>query len=254
MLIPRSRTGAVLVITVLAAVAAAALYPAWQHRGCALTSVCTRVLFIGDSFTSVNDLPFTFEQLAESGGEATGTGIDAPGGATLADHAANPSTATEVSSQPWDYVLLQEQSQVPASPALRERQMYPAARTLVDLIRGRRATPILFATWAHRGGWPEAGLPGYLSMQSALDQGYAEIAQRVGVSVAPVGAAWRGATGQGPDLYQADGVHPSAAGTYLAACVIYQAIFNRTPVGLAFHGGLGNGDALRLQEAALTES
>jgi hypothetical protein len=34
-------------------------------------------------------------------------------------------------------------------------------------------------------------------------------------------------------LYGSDG-HPTAAGTYLAACVVYDTILGRSPVGIAY--------------------
>ena len=34
-------------------------------------------------------------------------------------------------------------------------------------------------------------------------------------------------------LYRPDG-HPTVAGTYLAACVVYETILGRSPVGIAY--------------------
>ena len=46
------------------------------------------------------------------------------------------------------------------------------------------------------------------------------------VAVAPVGAARRAAAAAlGVELFDADGEHPSLAGTYLAACVVAATIF-----------------------------
>ena len=54
---------------------------------------CLRILFIGNSYTYVNDLPATFAQLARAGGHAVGTDSLASGGATLTDHLADAATA-----------------------------------------------------------------------------------------------------------------------------------------------------------------
>jgi hypothetical protein len=51
-------------------------------------------------------------------------------------------------------------------------------------------------------------------------------------------------------LWQADGSHPSPAGTYLAACVLYARIFDASPVGVADTGGLSPDVAQALQVAA----
>jgi hypothetical protein len=52
--------------------------------------------------------------------------------------------------------------------------------------------------------------------------------------VAPAGLAWAAIEQDDPDinLFYKDGSHPSAAGTYLSACVFYATIFGRSPVGL----------------------
>src|SRR5262245_9966117 len=58
------------------------------------TGPCTRVFFIGNSYTAVNDLPDTFARLAWAGGHRVETAIQAPGGWTLLDHDDAPSTET----------------------------------------------------------------------------------------------------------------------------------------------------------------
>ena len=86
---------------ILAAATAAALTAAltlvvFSQPGCgygADTAACTRVLFIGNSYTSVNDLPATFAKLWRSGGHRVETGRDTVDGSTLADHAASAATA-----------------------------------------------------------------------------------------------------------------------------------------------------------------
>src|SRR5262245_34632504 len=181
------------------------------------------ILFIGNSYTSVNDLPNVFAQLAKSGGHAVEIGVAAPGGWTLFAHARSAETLNKLKSSKWDVVVLQEQSEVPASEQARVQGMYPAVRSLVRQIQEGGATPILFMTWAHRDGWPESGLTGYEAMQARITEGYLRIAQELGVSVAPVGHAWLIATKEHPDLelWQGDGSHPTDQGSYLAACVFY---------------------------------
>jgi hypothetical protein len=75
---------------------------------------CSRVLFLGNSYTYVNDLPITFARLAQSGGHSVEVGMVANGGETLSQHAAAADDAGKISSQRWSYVVLQEQSDTPA--------------------------------------------------------------------------------------------------------------------------------------------
>jgi hypothetical protein len=214
-------------------------------------AVC-RVLFIGNSYTYVNNLPATFARLANAGHHANNVAELAVPNATLAYHAASQRTATAVRLAHWNVVVLQEQSEIPSSVRLRETEMLPAARKLVSMIRDAGAHPMLYLTMAHRQGWPENGLAGYSRMQSAIDQGYLAIARQLRLAIAPVGVAWSGAVGTGflNRLWQTDGSHPTATGTYLAACVFYATTFRQSPVGLSYHAALTASDATFLQALA----
>ena len=218
------------------------------------SAACTRVLFVGNSYTSVNDLPAMFAKLAASGGHPVETGIAAENGWSLADHAGSSVTATALASKKWNTVVLQEQSQIPSVNQLRQEQMYPAARRLVTEVRSAGAQPMFFLTWARRDGWPENGLVDYSSMQSAINDGYLAIAEEQHAAVAPVGYAWQTLLGQeaSPGLWQDDGSHPTAKGTYLAACVFYATIFRESPKGLTYHGDLSDAEASKLQDVATT--
>lgn len=213
---------------------------------------CLRILFIGNSYTFVNDLPSTFTQLASSGGHRVETGMAAEGGWTLSMHTTSSATLDKLSSSRWDEVVLQEQSEIPAVEAARSAQMYPAARQLAGKIRAAGATPVFFLTWAHRDGLPQNGLPGYDDMQAQINAGYLAIAQELGAPVAPAGVAWSAALRQVPglELWQADGSHPSMQGTYLAACVFYAVIFRESPEGLSYQAGLPAETAQSLQKVA----
>jgi hypothetical protein len=213
---------------------------------------CTRVLFVGNSYTYVNDLPQVFAQLARSGGNRTQVDMSAEGGWTLAQHLASPATLPKIKSNKWNYVVLQEQSQTPAVEQWRTSTMFPAARALAFNIGKAGSTPLFFLTWGHRDGFPENGMPDYASMQAQLNNGVMRIATELAAPVAPVGPAWQMAliSSNGLDLWQPDGSHPSQQGTYLAACVFYAAIFERSPEGLSYTGGLSGELAGKLQAAA----
>lgn len=221
--------------------------------GCGNTqsNSCTRVLFIGNSLTYMNDLPTTFAKLARSGGHQVEVGMAAQGGWALADHVRAPGTLNALDSTKWDFVILQEQSVIPSFQQSRTQEMYPAARELVRKIRDRGATPIFFVTWARRDGWPENGMT-YQSMQAEIDTGYAGIALELNAPVAPVGSAWFYAVGGYPELslWQEDGNHPAEQGTYLSACVFYAVIFHESPSGLTYQANLSKEIANTLQMIA----
>jgi hypothetical protein len=224
------------------------------HSGAGCASirpdVSCSVLFLGNSYTAVNDLPKVFTKLAGSDGIAVSTTARAPGGATLADHVAAGDAAFDDAT--FNVVVLQEQSQIPASHALAESQMFPAATALAAHARRIGAEPLLLETWAHRDGWPEAGITTYAEMQQAITANYTKIARSLRVAAAPVGESWARELSEPthPRLWQDDGSHPTISGTYLGACVLFASIFHRSPEGLPYHDGVSPRVAAQLQAVA----
>lgn len=209
------------------------------------------VLFVGNSLTFVNELPVVFQRLARSGGHEITAEDESVGGFTLLDHARRPMTRKVIDDSPWDVVVLQEQSLVPAVREWREASTVEAGRDLVSWVRRAGARPLLFMAWPRERGVPEIGLPSYTALRRAVIEGYREAGRDLGVQVVPVGVAWDLATRRRdvPPLWS-DGNHPTMAGTYLAACVFYAAILGENPAGIEFRAGLPEHVAAVLQRIA----
>jgi hypothetical protein len=73
-------------------------------------------------------------------------------------------------------------------------------------------------------------------MTASLDTSYTIMGNFVDSLVVPVGLAFEQARRQHPDirLIMEDRKHPTLAGTYLAACVFYAALFQQSPVELDY--------------------
>ncbi|MBN2745417.1 MAG: T9SS type A sorting domain-containing protein [Bacteroidales bacterium] len=204
----------------------------------------TKVLFLGNSFTGVNNLPSIFEQLAIKGGKKVLVSNNAPGGYTISGHVQNSTSLQLIDSEKWDFVVIQEQSQIPSMIPERDSLMYPYAIQLDTIIHAASVCTktTFFMTWAHKNG--NLGLPPgsdtYEAMQQRLRSGYMTIADSLEALVAPVGWAWRTVRQQFPniELYMTDDYHPAMAGTYLAACVFYATFFQQTPMGINYTAGL----------------
>jgi len=78
------------------------------------TNSCPWDLFICNSYTSTNDLSGMLAALARAGGHPIHTGMAAQGGWTLAEHLTSVQTLATLQSSKWNFVVLQEQSQIPA--------------------------------------------------------------------------------------------------------------------------------------------
>lgn len=192
-----------------------------------------RVLFIGNSYTYVNNLPEIVTRLAEYGHQPkVETMMVAPGGWRLKDHWDRGETLKALRDGKWDYVVLQEQSLLGVSyylegkPRIAGDEIFKSyAGKWAEEIRRAGAVPIFYLTWA-RKATPED--------QGALNYAYISAAKTSAAQVAPVGMAWARVREQEPllELFMTDGSHPSPAGSYLAGCVFYATLFHRSPVGL----------------------
>lgn len=206
----------------------------------------TSVLFIGNSYTGVNDLPNTLRQLALSLGDTMAVASSAPGGYTLFQHSTYAPTLAAIQSQPWDYVVLQEQSQLGALPLAVTTTELGAAALVEAIEENWECTyPVFYMTWGRQNGDAQncASFPfmcTYDGMQQGLRSNYIALAEQSDGYAAPVGAAWKVVrdTQPGINLYDTDGSHPSPAGTYLAACVFYCTLYQESCVGATFHGAI----------------
>ena len=142
----------------------------------------------------------------------------------------------------FDAVIMMDCSQCPVHPQLKD-----AFRATVKkdsaIVTGYGARPILFMSWAYKDK-PE--------MTAHLAEAYTAAGNAGDALVIPAGLAFARAIAQRPDLelYQADKRHPTMAGTYLAACASYAAIYGKSPVGNAYRAGLEPGLAEFLQTIA----
>jgi hypothetical protein len=199
------------------------------------------VLFIGNSFTARNDLPGMLAALAKAAGLRLDHHLISVGGASLRTHWNKGDAARAIVAGGYDYVVLQEQSTLPIKNPTR---FHENVRLFDGAIRAAGAKTALYLTWARRHA-PDTQRP--------LTDAYRTITKETGATLVPAGVAWERflAKHDAPVLHDKDGSHPTPAGTYLAACVFFAVLFNRSPVGLdAALPGLTPPDRKRLQTAA----
>src|SRR5690606_7912386 len=211
---------------------------------CSLTATLhaqksVRALFLGNSYTDVNNLPEIVKQLALSAGDTLIYSKNAPGGYTLQGHSTNPTSLNLIQAGNWDYVVLQEQSQLPAFPDAQViSQVYPYAHALDSMIKVYNpcATTLFYMTWGRKFGDASncANFPPictYEGMDSLLYLRYTIMAQDNGAGIAPVGRLWHSIRDNHPaiDLYSSDNSHPNNNGSFAAACAFYAVMFDEDP-------------------------
>jgi len=185
------------------------------------------VLFIGNSLTYVNDLPFIVEALADSvpgltPGERLSPAMTAYPDYALEDHWNTGTAVRAIDANRWDIVVLQQ-----GSSALDESRVLLRDWTKkFDVkIRASGARTAMYAVWP---------LATRQFDFDRVNESYTLAAQDVSGMLFPVGEAWRAAWRRDPNmaLYAADGLHPTVRGSYVAGLVITSMLLDRSPVGM----------------------
>ena len=234
------------------------------------------LLLFGNSYTQQNSLDTILEDLGVTDAVARTSG-----GLTLDDHWSNVNTSAHSwnttlrdPSVDWDYVILQDQSQIPGFPRSNSdwiESRDAALDDLADAVEDESSEVVLMMTWGRRNG--DVTNPtiygNFTQMQDRLEAGYIDFLDNITAQgqqawIAPVGLAFAHihdgivANGSNPlasgatfsALYSADGSHPSLAGSYLAALVIAATTSGQTTVGFNDSVSLPAALKLELQQAA----
>lgn len=217
---------------------------------CYFTSLAQscKVLFIGNSYTYVNNLPELVSSIYGASGDGFEYAMSAPGGCTFQQHCTI--SLPYIQQGDWDYVVLQEQSQLPSFPDAQFMQVsYPYAAELCELIRqyNPKAKIFFYMTWGRKNGDAQncpyfPPLCTYEGMDSLLHARYMLMAEDNHTCVSPVGAVWHYVRHHYPEieLYQSDESHPAYLGSYIAACCFYSLFTGRNPLNITWNGTLGD--------------
>lgn len=219
-----------------------------------------KVLFVGNSYTAVNDLPAMVSSIANGMGEEMTYEMSAPGGCTFQLHLTQ--SAQYIQQGGWDFVVLQEQSQLPSFPYGQfMNESYSYAQQLCEMIRqyNPEAQILFYMTWGRKNGDAQNApyypvLATYEGMDSLLRARYMQMAQDNQAAVAPVGAVWHYIRDNYPqiELYQSDDSHPSIYGTYAAACCFYTVMYKKNPELITYAPDMDVQYANLIRQAAKT--
>ena len=181
-----------------------------------------RVLFIGNSLTYTNNLPGLVNTMAEATGEQMAARVVVAGGVNLEDHWNLGTAVSAIRATEWDVVVLQ---QGPSSLPENQENLREWTVRFAEEIRASGGQPALYMVWPE-----EARLEAFDAVRDA----YSAAAEAVDGMFFPVGEAWRIAweADESLDFYGPDRFHPSQLGSILGAMVMYQQLFDRSPVGL----------------------
>lgn len=220
------------------------------------SQISRKVLFIGNSYTAFNNLPQIIADVALSIGDTLIYDGNLPGGHTLLQHSTNPVSQSKIMMGGWHHVVIQGQSQ---EAITQEGNFYAGMTSLNSLIKQYNpcAVPVLYMTWGRKNG-DSINCPNipvmctYDGMDTTIKRDYLILADMLRTEVSPVSVVWKYLRTNHPgiELYQSDESHPSAEGSYAAACSFYASIFKKNPAFITYNFGLNATDAAIIRNAA----
>ena len=178
----------------------------------------TRVLFIGNSLTAVNNVPVLVQRIAAANGDRFECESVLFGDHGLVEHWDRPEARRAIAKGGWTFVVLQ---QGPSALAESRSLLIDYGQRFDREIRRVSGRTAFFMVWPSRQRFGDF---------DGVSRSYRAAAEATGGLILPAGDAWRALwrrdSKQG--LYGDDGFHPSALGSYLASLVIYQGLSGRT--------------------------
>jgi PKD repeat protein len=218
-----------------------------------------KVLFLGNSYTGANNLPQIIRDAALSAGDTLVFDSHTPGGYKLTDHGVDVISQNKIMAGNWDYVVIQGQSQEAITSY---NQFKNGGSALNNMIKQFNfcAVTMPYMTWGRKNGDASncATFPvmcTYQGMDTTIRNRYLALTANINGEVSPVSVVWNYLRQNYPgiELYQADESHPSAAGSYAAACCFYAMLFKKDPTLITFNFGLSVTDAAIIKNAAKTQ-
>ena len=222
----RSRAALLALFALLFAAAAPAA------PGAAAPDGTLRVLFIGNSYTYVNNVPALLEAVAaQSGGPAIETEMLVAPGARLIDFVEAEAVLDRLDGERWDFVVLQELGGHLACLSTGQRPLptectesIASHRKLAKAARRNGARVLLFGTWSMTE-----------NVQGVVSRSSRRVASMIDATLVDVG--WMLERAQRADpalaLFQPDR-HLRPAGSVLAAIALWQGITGRRVTPAAF--------------------
>lgn len=179
------------------------------------------VLFVGNSLTYTENLPMFVDGLGRAAGlDRVRVASVAKPDYSLEDHWNDGEALDSIDRGGWDAVVLQQgPSSLPASQA----HLLEWTGRFAERIRAAGAKPAVYMVWPPADGDWNGVVTAYTSAAEGND-----------AALLPAGRAWQAVLAAHPEiaLYGPDHFHPTRAGAYLAALVIFGGLADRTTVGL----------------------
>jgi hypothetical protein len=179
------------------------------------------ILFVGNSLTYTENIPALVEGLGHAArlDHIRVASVAFPN-YSLEDHWNRGEALDSIDRGGWDVVVMQ---QGPSSLVNSQANLLEWAGRFAERIHAAGGRPAMYMVWPPVGGNWDGVVAAYTGAAESTD-----------AILLPAGQAWQAVLAAHPEiaLYSGDSFHPSRAGAYLAALVIFGGLADRTTEGL----------------------
>jgi len=216
----------------------------------------TSMLFLGNSYTMYNNLPFIIKTFCIKTGKTIYQDDHLVENTGLTDWAVSTEVEEKIVSRQWDYIIIQGSGMHTAYPEIYypDPVFEPLKSLKESILNNCDSTRIIFIMpWAFEDGmtWLEGWTDDFEDMQIKIYNNTLKYCNDLDIMVAPVGWAWYKVLEQKAYplhyLHIEDYNHPSPTGSYLMGCVIYSTVFLEGTRGIDYYAALDIKEAQYLQ-------
>ena len=198
----------------------------------------TKVLFIGNSITYFNNMPFMFKDISNNKGKKVSVTMYAPGGTGFVNHSVDPAVFSLFRNNSWDIVVLQPGSGESAGSTFPVSTTVTRGKILLDSIYYYSPCAKVFLYQIPYGVPSASTYSTYFSVQTRIRDSVSKMTDSMHVEMIPAGECARAYYGMHPNLLlhgSYNDIHPNANGSFLVASACYTSIFQDTLGNCTFY-------------------
>jgi len=174
-----------------------------------------KILFIGNSLTYSNALPEILEEIGNTYNKKIRTEMSCFPNYAIVDHLEEGNVQKKIATENYDYVIIQ---QGPSSQEEGRKMLIDSGNTLSALCKKHNTKLGYFMVWPSKR---------YYFTFDKVIANHTEAASLNEALLFPVGTHWKDYNSQQNkiSLYAGDHFHPSKAGSFFAALVLFKQLF-----------------------------
>lgn len=202
------------------------------------TTDSTKILFIGNSITYYNSMPYTFRDIANNKGKNVSVQKHTVGGAGFINHYTDPNLYAVLRSTVWDIVIMQPSSGESLGMTSKVDSTIYRGRIIMDSIYKYSPCAKIYLYQVPNMVIDSLSYPYYFINQTKIRDSVAKMADSLKLQIVPAGECYRAYYTAHHDLLLHVGyynVHPSPFGSFLIASAFYASIFQDSTAGCQYH-------------------